>query len=69
MALPKTYKNLLKHLIAIAENGNEYNGYNYSKMTEKDSLEIGCVIADIQNWLGENDELLEKFNLKYDSSI
>lgn len=63
MKLPLTYKSFLKLLIQIAEHGNDYKGEE--KMTHKEYLEVGSLIADIQNGLGEMTELLEKFNLKY----
>lgn len=61
--IPKTYKGLLKLLIAIAHNGNDFKGGD--KMTEEEDLEIGAMIAGIQNDLGEAEKLLEKFKLKY----
>ena len=61
MKLPTTYKGILKLLIAIAENGNDYNG----KLTEDEEMNFGAMVAGIQNDLGENDELLSKFKLKY----
>lgn len=60
----KRYKTLLKHLIAIAEAGNDYTGLS----DEEDQYEVGSVVADIQNWLGENESLLEKLDLHYNSS-
>lgn len=68
MTLPKKYSGLAKLLIAIAENGNEYK-HNVGQLTENDCLNFGEVIADIQNWCGENRETLEKLNLQYDSEI
>lgn len=65
MALPKTYKGITKLLIEIAEHGNDFNFT--SVITEEERSLFGWVIADIQNWLGENDELLEKLELKYKS--
>lgn len=61
MTLPKTYKGILKLLIKIAESGNDYKG----KLSHDEVLEVGSLIAGIQNDLGEMTELLEKFNLKY----
>lgn len=65
MALPKTYRGFLQLMIQIAEHGNDYSGE--SKLTYDDQMEIGGMIADIQNALGENAELLDKFKLKYNS--
>lgn len=64
MELPKTYKGFAKLLIKIAEKGNDYKRAN-PDLHERDDLQIGEVVADIQNWLGENDILLRKMNLKY----
>jgi hypothetical protein len=55
---------VLKLLIAIAEHGNDYKGLQFD---EKECMVVGECIADIQNWCGENTELLEKFNLKYNA--
>lgn len=63
--LPKTYKKLLKVLIEIAEHGTDYK----PALERKDELEIGNVVAEIQNWLGENRDLLDKFNLNYNSGF
>lgn len=63
MKLPLTYKSFLKLLIKIAEHGNDYKGEQ--KLTERECLEVGALIAGIQNDLGEMQELLEKLNLKY----
>ena len=63
MKLPTTYKGILKLLIAIAETGNNYNG----KLTYEQQIEVGGIIADIQNGLGDAEELLTKLNLKYNS--
>lgn len=60
----KRYKTLFKNLIAIAEHGNDYQGLS----NHAEELEVGNVIAEIQNWLGENRILLEKFNLNYNSA-
>lgn len=57
----KRYRTLLKTLIAIAEAGNDYIGLK----DEDDCLEVGAMIADIQNSLGENQDLLEKLGLHY----
>ena len=65
MRLPKTYKGILKLLIQIAENDNDYQG----NLTRNEELQIGALIADIQNDLGEmNDDLLDKLGLFYDGS-
>lgn len=62
--IAKKYKTMLRQLIEIAEHGNDYNGLS----DISDIREVGSLIADIQNWLGENSKLLDKFNLTYDSS-
>lgn len=67
MSLPKTYKVFAKLLIEIAEHGNDYRPPII--MTHTDQIEFGNVIADIQNWLGENRDLLDKLKLEYNSTI
>lgn len=64
MKVPKSTKGLLSLLIAIAEEGNSPR-LGDTILTEAEDLAIGGLIADIQNNLGEMDELLEKYGLEY----
>ncbi|MES2287349.1 MAG: hypothetical protein V4547_16775 [Bacteroidota bacterium] len=66
MKLPKTYKGMLQLLIAIAEHGNDFKAER--DMTESERRNIGGMIAEIQNNLGEMQDTLWKFDLWYDSS-
>lgn len=63
MPVPKTTKGLLKLLIAIAEDGVEVLAD--PKLTPQEHYAVGSMLAGLQNDLGENTELLEKYNLKY----
>lgn len=77
MKLPVTPKSFVKLLIAIAENGNPYvcnvrpNNPRFQRghLNNAEDLELGNVVAEIQNWLGENESLLGKLGLKYNSHI
>lgn len=46
-------------------NRDELKGIN--KLSEEEYIILGDIRAGIQNNLGENTELLEKYNLKYKS--
>lgn len=65
MVTPKTYRSFLKLLIKIAEHGNDYGGDK--KLSREDVLNVGSLIAGIQNDLGEMRETLDKLKLKYNS--
>lgn len=65
MQQPKTFKTMLATLVFIAENGRDYKGGK--KLTDNEYYRIGETIAEIQNWLGENRDILDKFNLEYHS--
>lgn len=64
MKLPTTIKGRLKLFLALAEDGNPPLSGN-EKLTTKEESKIGALVADIQNNLGEMEELLSKFGLKY----
>ncbi len=57
---------MLQLLIAIAEHGNDFKAER--DMTESERRNIGGMIAEIQNNLGEMQDTLWKFDLWYDSS-
>ncbi len=62
MKPPVRYKTLLKTLIAIAVDRNDYEGL---KDSPDDRRSVSFCIGDIQNWIGENRELLERFGLEW----
>jgi len=65
---PKTVKSFLKMCVAICEtNRDELKGID--KLTEEEWLVIGSIRAGVQNDLGENAELMEKYKLKVDTSV
>lgn len=64
--VPKTVKAYLKLCLDIAHTTRcELKGID--KLSEKEYLLLGDIRAAVQNELGENRELLEKYNLKYKS--
>jgi len=66
MKNPKTVKSFLKMCLEIAHTDrDELKGIN--KLSEQEYIILGDIRAGIQNDLGENTELLEKYNLKYKS--
>lgn len=61
---PKSVKSFLKICLEIAHTDrDELKGIN--KLSEEEYVILGDIRAGIQNDLGENAELLEKYNLKY----
>ena len=61
----KTGKGFLKTCLAIAETDrDELKGIE--KLTHEEYLILGNIRAGVQNDLGQNAELLEKFNLQYE---
>lgn len=66
MKNPKTVKSFLKMCLEIAHTDrDELKGIN--KLSEQEYIILGDIRTGIQNDLGENTELLEKYNLKYKS--
>ena len=66
MEKPKTVKSFLKMCIAICEmNRDELKGIE--NLTEKEYEELGNIRAGMQNDIGENHKLLNKYNLKVDN--
>ncbi len=62
MKMPKTAKGYLEMLIRIAEDGHA----DKLKASDSETADlISTIRAGIQNELGENEEILKKFNLEY----
>ncbi len=62
---PKTVKSFLKMCVAICEtNRDDLKGID--KLTKEEYYVIGCIRAGVQNDLGENRDLMEKYKLKVD---
>lgn len=61
---PKTVKSYLQKCIDVAHsNRDDLKGIE--KLTEEEYLKLGELRAGLQNDLGEMEEILKKFNLKY----
>lgn len=61
---PKTVKSFLKLSLDIAyTDRNDLKGSN--SLTDDEYFALGNIRAAIQNELGENPELLKKYNLEY----
>jgi hypothetical protein len=60
---PKTVKSFLKMCVAICEtNRDDLKGID--KLTEQEYFVLGSIRAGVQNDLGDNAELMEKYKLK-----
>lgn len=64
MKQPQTVKAYLKACLIVA-NTSIIGMRGESKLTDEERSTIGALSADIQNDLGEMDEILQKFNLSY----
>ena len=60
---PKTVKSFLKMCIAICDTDRD-NLRGINNLTEDEYMLLGEIRAGIQNDLGENESILEKFSLK-----
>lgn len=61
---PKTVKSFLKLCLDIAyADRNDLKGN--SNLTDDEYFALGNIRAAVQNELGDNPELLKKYNLKY----
>lgn len=63
---PKTVKSFLKTCLELAYT-DRYELKGVFKLSEEEYSVLGNIRAGIQNELGENGELLEKYKLKYKS--
>lgn len=66
MRKPKTIRGFLKMMLAVAD-FNIYELKGWDKLSEEEQLDVGGLLASIQNELGDElDEVLQRFNLKWE---